>query len=297
MKPFIKWVGGKTKLLESIYKYFPPKIECYHEPFLGGGSVLLGLLEKIEKKEIEVSKIRVNDTNKILIELFKIIKNDHVSILNILDTYIEEYNKAPNMEFQKRKTPKNQTKETALKNGKIGLYYYYRDLYNKTDDLIQKCALFLFLNKTGFRGLYRESTNGFNVPFGNYKNLNFYDLDNIQKISALLNKYKVEFYNQDFKEFLSDINKEDFVYIDPPYYPINKKSFTKYQKNDFKDHENLYKICEKIPKFLHSNSNCQYNLDKYKKYDIQTINTKHSVNSKKPGKLVEEILIHNLSIH
>lgn len=290
VKPFLKWVGGKSKLLDIIIEEFPEEIDVYYEPFLGGGSILFRLLE--ENKEVK--KIKVNDINKPLIELYKIIKESPEEFMEEMDKIIEEYNNLEDVKYPKRHKFKSTTKEDAKKGGKVSMYYYYRDEYNKTKDNMYKSVLFLFLNKTCFRGLYRESKNGYNVPFGNYKNPSFYDKENILDCSSLLNKCGVEFYSEDYTTFLKDVNDKDFVYLDPPYYPLNKKSFTKYQRGDFQGHEELVGVCKGIKRFVHSNSKCEFNLEKYKEFKIKEQKTVHSINSKRPGKGVKEIMISSL---
>ena len=174
-----------------------------------------------------------------------------------------------------------------------GVYYYYRKEYNNTEDRLYKSALFLFLNKTCFRGLYRENSKGeFNVPFGNYKNPTFYDKKNIIEINRLINKYNVSFYSEDFEIFLKETQNNDFVYIDSPYVG----TFTKYQRGDFKEeeHKRLVETCKKLKMFIQSNSNCDFIQENYKDYKINEVDTIHAVNPKNPGKKVNESLIINV---
>lgn len=277
----MKWVGGKTKLLDLLFKHFPSEIDTYYEPFLGGGSVLIHLLQS----DIKVKKIKVNDFNKDLINVYRCIKEDPESLMSLLDDVIKVYNSADDMEHEKRKKFVNQTKEEAITNGKVGVYYYYRDLYNSTNDTLMKSALFIFLNKTCFRGLHRIGKNGFNVPFGHYKSPGFYSKENIMALSKAF--YNVEFCSEDFECFLKGVKDDDFVYMDPPY----RGTFTGYNKDNFGKDDDLVRVCKSLKFWLQSNSKCDYNEEKYGNYRIINIDTRHSINSKNPGKDVKEILI------
>jgi len=281
MKPFLKWVGGKTKLLDVLFKHFPREIDTYYEPFLGGGSVLIALLQS----GIIVKRIKVNDLNKDLIDVYLCIRDNPYELMNKLDTIIKTYESVGAIKYEKRKKFGRQTEDEAKSNGKVGLYYYYRDQYNNTSDVLLKSALFIFLNKTCFRGLYRVGKNGFNVPFGHYKSPGFYNRENMMLLSRAFKR--VDFSSEDFEMFLKDVKDEDFVYLDPPY----KDTFTGYNKDNFGKHEELLRVCKGLKTWLQSNSKCDYNEEKYRDYTIVNVDTKHAINSKNPGKNVTEILI------
>lgn len=295
VKPFIKWVGGKSKLLDNIFKHFPKEIESYYEPFLGGGSVLFNLLFMLESGKIKCNNIIVNDLNATLIDLYKYIKISPNDFLKELEEIVGTYNKSKNIDYPKRYKFTNKSLEESVKCGRVYLYYHYRDMYNKEPRGIRKCALFIFLNKTCFRGLYRENSKGdYNVPYGNYKNVIFYEKGNILECSRLFNKYNITFENKDFKQFIIEENpsKElnSLVYMDPPY----KDTFVGYNSNGYDFHKDLKNICDILRcKFVQSNSKCDYNLELYNSFTIEEIKTKHSINSKNPGKGVSEILIYN----
>lgn len=194
--------------------------------------------------------------------------------------------------------------------GKVYFYYLCRDIFNKhkigklnLDDIEISC-LFLFLNKTCFRGLYRESKNKFNVPFGNYKNPTFFSFDVLENLNCLLNEYNVKFLNNDYKTLSFDnfifSTDKDFYYIDPPYYPLNKKSFTSYNGNAWnmdEEHINLFNFCNELNNnnimFLHSNSFCSFVLDIYGNFSIDKILCKRRINSKTPDSEKYEVLIYN----
>lgn len=272
MKPFIKWVGGKTQILNDTLSLFPTTIENYHEPFVGGGSVLLNVLSK----NIVQDKIYASDTNYSLIQLYKHVQN------NFEELYIEL-----------KKIYKNYENNIEEKE-KEKYYYSMRQLFNTCDkNSIEHSALFMFLNKTCFRGLYREGPNGFNVPYGHYKKVNIIDKDELEKISELIKN--VNFECLDFRESLKKVGSQDFVYLDPPYAPETKNSFVGYTKGGFKleDHNELFKtIKENIPNFVMSNSNVELVNESFQGYEKKVIIAKRSINSKNPESKTEEVIVY-----
>jgi len=163
--------------------------------------------------------------------------------------------------------------------------------------------MFIFLNKTGFRGLYREGPNGYNVPFGHYKNPEILNYEHLMDVSFLIKD--VEFSIMDFNESLDYIISHDyektytsFVYLDPPYVPENSKSFTKYKESDFslEKHKLLFDLCHKLHiSFIMSNSDVELVKESFNdvKYTIQRIECKRSINSKNPGAKAMEVIITN----
>lgn len=298
--PFIKWVGGKTQILSDIHSYFPNKISTYYELFLGGGSVLISLLES----EVDVKTYKVYDINPHLIQCYVDIQQNHLELLNRLSELTEIFRNASEYKAVPReKIPIHETLEDASVS-RTHLYYYIRSEYNKLmkhtrtkSQNIQKSCYFIFLNKTGWRGVYRESKNGYNVPYGNYKNPLVYDEKNIHRLHELFSN--VQFYVKDFKTFKpSCLNKLDFVYIDSPYYPVNTTSFTKYTEKDFgpNDHEQLFDLCKRIDRkclFLLSNSCVEWTLETYNIWDVVQIMCKRHINSKNPESTAMEIFVSN----
>lgn len=307
--PVIKWVGGKTQILNDVFALFPKEISNYYEPFIGGGSVLFELLNKLEREEIKVNNIYIGDLNKNLIDLYLTIKNNKDDLLKYLNKFKKKYEEAPVNDKTDEKRKKIVPYKTMKKNketSKEHLYYFYRKVYNKLKmnniRIIKKAALFIFLNKTSFRGVYRENSSGlFNVPFGNYDKLEMFSTDNINKCSLLFNKYNVNFVNTNFMSWKEKIEFDNrtFVYLDPPYYPENETSFTSYTADDFnkEQHTNLVNLCkfinQKKGKFLLSNSDTKFIKDNLKNFKIKTINCKRQINSKNPGATTNEILIYN----
>ena len=168
MHPFLKWVGGKTQIINDIYKMFPKNIDTYYEPFLGGGSVLIKLLKEQKNNNIQINKIIVGDINEALIYTYINIRDDKDKLLKYLNKIASHYN---SIEYSTNINRKPQNKNDANLS-KENYYYWIRTKYNNSNNKrkVKNSARFIFLNKTCFRGVYREGKNGFNVPFGHYKN-------------------------------------------------------------------------------------------------------------------------------
>jgi len=289
-KPFLKWVGGKTQILEEVISLFPSEINNYYEPFVGGGSVLIGMLSK----GIPVSgKIYASDINTVLIGLYKNIQTN-------CDALIEEVNRLKEVFSNITGTTVNR-KPTTLEEAttsRESYYYWIRSLFrnipqeSKMD--VNASAMFLFLNKTCFRGVYREGPSGFNVPFGHYKNPAILEETRIRELSVLLKD--VVFSNCSFEEALSKLEPGDFVYLDPPYVPENITSFVGYTSDGFDRHEKLFSICKEMPaKMLLSNSKVKVVLDSFadEKYKVKIISCRRTINSRNPESRIDEVLITN----
>lgn len=197
-KPFIKWVGGKAQLLDEIRRFYPAQIEKYCEPFVGGGAVLFDVLSRLCPKEV-----LINDINGELINTYYQIQMNCGDLIGILADLQERY---WNSSLEKNKSLFLEKRErfNSLKvNG------------NKKENL-EKAALFIFLNKTCFNGLFRVNSKGlFNVPFNNAKKPLLCDVDNLKACSQLLQNVKMSVGNYvQCKDF---IDSKTFVYIDPPY--------------------------------------------------------------------------------
>ena len=290
-KSLLKWIGGKKKILNHIINKIPVEMDNYHEIFLGGGTVLLALLSlKEEKKIIIKNKLYAYDINKELINVYKNIQDNKDELFKYIEFYKKEYSVINSL----KGIQKPSTIEEA-KTSKESYYYWLRNKYNTMESSVERSALFIILNKTCFRGIYREGPNGFNVPFGHYKKTpSIITKTRLDNISYLMKD--VVFIHSDFKTSLKNIKENDFVYMDPPYYPIKKTSFVNYSKNGFNEenHEELFKICNEAKyKFLLSNSNSDVVLEKLKKFYIQHIEVKREINSKNPAMKAKEILIYN----
>lgn len=291
-KPIIKWVGGKSQIIDEIIEKFPKKINNYHELFIGGGSVLLALLQNIENNNISVSgNIYAYDINSTLINFYINIQKRYKEVLIEISKLVSTYNNLNGDDINRK--PCNVEEATTSQES---YYYWIRNVFNKLSNEQKKTPLgsahFIFLNKTCFRGLFREGPNGFNVPFGNYKNPEIINEKHIKKISKLIKN--VIFICSDFQHSFKNIKKNDFAYLDPPYVPENSTSFVGYTSGGFglDQHKLLFSMCKKI-NFVMSNSDTELVKQSFidAKYKIDTISCKRSINSKKPNAKTNEIII------
>ena len=301
-KPFIKWVGGKTQMIEKIMEKFPREMENYHELFLGGGSVLLALLTLKKNDKIKIKKkIYAYDFNPFLINTFDQIKNNHEKVFRDICSLIKEFGEISINTLGQRGKPKN-INESTYKNSRENYYYWIRDKYNaceKNDTMA--AAYFIFLNKTGFRGMYREGKKGgFNIPYGlkdTKKIPKIVDENILKNVSLLIQE--VEFIHADFEVSIKKIKGGDFVYLDPPYAPEKKNSFVGYTESGFnlEKHQKLFseikKFNEKNTKFLMSNANVELVFENFENYNREEIIARRAINSKNPGKKAKELFIYN----
>jgi DNA adenine methylase len=293
-KPFLKWVGGKTQIINDIISKIPNQMNNYHELFLGGGSVLLAVLSLQKQKKILIkNKIVAYDINSALINLYKNIQNNKDKLYELINFYFDEYDNITGTNINRK--PK--TIEEA-KTSKESYYYWIRNKFNNMDKHNIECsALFMFINKTCFRGMYREGPNGYNVPYGHYKKTpKIISKNELDYISDLIKN--VEFINCSFTESIKNIKKGDFVYLDPPYAPENSKSFVGYVADGFNlnTHKLLFneikKFNDKI-KFVMSNAKVELVNEYFKEYKSIDIKARRAINSKKPGSTTTEVIIYN----
>ncbi len=229
-RPFLKWVGGKSQLLNQFEDYYPRelqnrKIQKYFEPFLGGGAVFFEIMQRFDVKMAYLS-----DINKDLILTYWVIQQNVEHLIDILYNYQKKY-------------------DATKQEDRYALFLAVRAQFNEErfeinydylcDDWIERAAQLIFLNKTCFNGLFRlNSKGGFNVPFGKYLNPTILDEANIRSVSKLLQKADIRIAPYD--ECLQNIDNQSFVYFDPPYKPISKTaSFTAYTGNEFGDAEQI----------------------------------------------------------
>ena len=271
LSPILKWVGGKRQLLSEIIPLIDESCDNYVEPFIGGGAVLFRLQPK---------KAIINDYNTELINVYRTVRDDLDGLVALLKEH-EKYNSSD--------------------------YYYEVRALDRTPDFdkmsnLEKAARIIYLNKTCYNGLYRVNSLGqFNSPYGKYKNPNIVNEVVLRAISKYLNRNEISIRSGDYKDVLNDIEKNTFVYLDPPYMPISSSSsFTGYTEGGFgyDKQVELKEECDKLNskgvQFLQSNSDCEEIRELYKAYRIKVVKAKRAINSdaKKRGQ-INEVLIYN----
>lgn len=290
-KPFIKWVGGKSQLLEQLEEQLPANFEhwedvTYIEPFVGGGAMLFHMLQRYPNIQHAV----INDINSDLTTCYRTVRDNPEQLIISL------------------KDIENAYKAISTEEDKKDFFMAVRERYNKKNlDAIENTTLFFFLNRTCFNGLYRVNKKGlFNVPFGKYTNPTICDPETIRSDSKLLQR--VEILTGDFEKTFEYANGNTLFYFDPPYRPLSDtSSFNDYTKESFNDDEQirLKCFCDRINeagiKFMLSNSDCKGKNEEdnffdalYRIYPIERVWASRSINSNpsKRGKLTE-ILVHN----
>jgi DNA adenine methylase len=288
-KPFLKWAGGKSKLIPEIINILPKDFGIYNtyvEPFLGSGALLFWILQSYPN----IEKAIINDINEDLINSYKTIRDNPDSLLNKLNVLQKNYKDCKKLE------------------DKSNMFYDIRKKFNMgTDDIMEKTSYLIFLNKTCFNGLFRvNSKNEFNVPFNKNENPTICDEENIINVSKLLKN--VEILNVDYSKTIEYIKEKTLFYFDPPYKPLSKTaSFNSYSKDVFNDDEQkrLKEFCDMLStnkiKWILSNSdlknvepNNNFFDDLYVDYNIRRVSMKRQINSNasKRGD-VFELLINN----
>jgi DNA adenine methylase len=290
-KPFLKWAGGKTQLITEIERVLPNEIKnskfTYVEPFVGSGAILFWMLNNFPKME----KAVINDINEDLINTYKTIAINPKELISILEILQNEYHSLDLKTEEKKE-----------------YYYQKREIYNKREiEQSGQAALFIFLNRTCFNGLYRvNKNNGYNVPMGSYSKPTICVANNILAVSNVLQK--VEILCGDYEQTLNYSTNNSLFYFDPPYKPLSEtSSFNSYAKDEFGDNEQirLKNFCSKLDILNHnwilSNSdvkgkNIEDNFfdDLYSDFNINRVDAKRSINAnpEKRGKL-KELLITN----
>uniref|UniRef100_A0A6C0B054 site-specific DNA-methyltransferase (adenine-specific) n=1 Tax=viral metagenome TaxID=1070528 RepID=A0A6C0B054_9ZZZZ len=301
IKPIIKWVGGKTQIMDKLIMQFPNEINNYHEPFLGGGSVLLTLLMHAKNNLIKINgNIYAYDSNEPLIYMYKNIQNRHEDVYNNIQTIIKDFNESGNGEVNRK--PKNITEAKVCKEN---YYYWMRSEYNKLTPEEKKTALgsaiFIFLNKTCFRGVFRVGPKGFNVPYGHYNNPEIINKEHLDEIHELIQSVIFNCCNFTDSCKGENIVFNDFVYLDPPYAPETTTSFVGYTENGFpiESHTTLFTLIHELTetnkKVMLSNADVTLVRDNFlaEKYHITSILCKRSINSKNPDAKAKELIIKN----
>ena len=272
-KPFVKWVGGKRQLLKQFREAglyppegFNPSTNTYFEPFVGGGAVFF---------DLQPEKAELSDLNSELVTAYNIIKNDVYGLIK------------------------------SLKKHRYKKEYYLKVRARNPKELsdVEVASRFIYLNRTGFNGMYRvNNQGGFNVPFGKYTNPMICDEKNLYKVSKALQKVSIK--NQDYKNVLKKAKSGDFVYFDPPYYPVSRTaSFTSYTANSFLEKEQIelrdafVELHKRGCYVMLSNSNTPFINELYsgldKKVKVHKVSANRMINSdaSKRGQIKEVLVI------
>lgn len=293
-KPFLKWAGGKTQLINDIEKALPKDISndkfIYIEPFVGSGAVLFWMLNNFPN----LQKAVINDINEDLINTYKTIASKPKELISILQILQNEFHGLEGQEEAKKE-----------------YYYSKRKLYNtRKEEQSGQAALFIFLNRTCFNGLYRVNRkNEYNVPMGSYKKPTICDKENILAVNQALQK--VEILCGDYEETLNHADNNTLFYFDPPYKPLSEtSSFNSYAKDEFNDQEQirLRDFCHKLDTLNHtwilSNSDVKGKDENdsffdglYSDFNIQRVDARRSINAnpEKRGALKELLITNQVS--
>lgn len=267
-KPILKWAGGKRQLLNKLTELMPKKYNRYFEPFVGGGALFF---------EIQPENALINDCNEELINLYETVRDHCQELIND----VVQHKNEKDYYYKIRSLDRDPVVWTSLSK-------------------IQRASRLVYLNRTGYNGLYRVNSKGENnVPYGRYKNPTYLDIQNLWECSKLLQKTQITC--DDFTSIIGKVKKGDFVYFDPPYAPVSKTAnFTSYSKNNFDlvMQSTLQKLCIEVEKngayFMLSNSHTPFILDLYHQYNIHTVYAKRNINSNANlrGK-IQEVIITN----
>lgn len=269
--PFVKWAGGKRQLLSQIQERMPENYNHYFEPFVGGGAVFFGT---------QPSKALINDINKALI-------NTYQRICDSPKAFLSEVNKIDSEMWEDGKQ----------------YYYTIRERYNdklmKSEYDVELAALFVFLNKHCFNGLYRVNGKGlFNVPYNNSRRVSVNE-DSIIEISKYLQGITI--IDGDFEDACKDARKGDFVFLDSPYAPLNPTSFESYTKEgfDIESHKRLAKLYDELTirgcycMLTNHNTDLINELYGNKGYKIDVVSVRRMINSDASNRVGEEVIICN----
>jgi len=269
--PFVKWAGGKRQLLPQIKERMPEKYNNYYEPFVGGGAVVFGVQPK---------SAFINDINRALINAYKQICNEPKAFLQAVNKFDSE----------------------MWEDGKA-YYYCMRERYNtkliKEEYDVELAALFVFINKHCFNGLYRVNSKGtFNVPYNNSRRVSIDEMA-IWDISKYLQGITIM--EGDFEQACVNAKKGDFVFIDSPYAPLNPTSFESYTKEgfDIESHKRVAKFFDELTKkgcycmLTNHNTKLINELYSNKGYKIDVVSVKRMINSDASNRVGEEVIICN----
>jgi DNA adenine methylase len=273
-KPFLKWAGGKGQLLDQLTPLLPDKFGGYHEPFVGSGALFFRLLSLRTMGRIgsPMQRVHLTDSNEELVNCYAVIRDDVENLIRLLGHHKSQHGRP--------------------------YYYHVRDQIPSSLNAVERAARIIYLNKTCFNGLYRVNRRGqFNVPMGSYKDPGIFEPDNLRAVSMALRPVKLDV--SDYARVLQNARAGDFVYFDPPYYPLTRTaSFTAYTQDTFGEKEQAQladvfrKLHRKGCKVMLSNSWTQFILDLYHDFKWVKVSASRAINSKAEGRgKISEVVI------
>jgi len=274
-RPFVKWAGGKARLLKQLTKHLPKNFNTYYEPFLGGGALFFHLVETHHQFSAVLS-----DVNEELINTYRVVRNRVEDLIMELQDHKARYKERPEE-------------------------YYYEIRAKKFPDDVMRAARLIFLNKTCYNGLYRVNREGeFNVPFGTHKDPRICDSSNLRAASQALRLSKAELVAADYFEATKEADKDDFVYFDPPYQPSSSTAhFTSYTESGFplEEQERLRDWFQELDnrgcRIVLSNSDTKEIADLYKQYYIQRAQVPRTIGCRvERRKGCRELIIRNFKM-
>jgi len=271
-QPFLKWAGGKSQLLEQFEPFFPTSIQSYCEPFVGGGAVFFHLKARFPKL-----RAALRDNNEELVNCYQAVRDQVEELMRRLDEHLQQY-----------------------RSGGEDYYYQVRE-QRKLSGPVERASRMIFLNKTCYNGLWRVNGRGeFNVPIGSYlpEKVSLYDRANLLAASRALKD--VDLAVQDFRQTLTAAQAGDFVYIDPPYFPLSRTAnFTSYTKEDFGEAQQrelarlVGQAAERGAQVMLSNSDTPLTRQLYADFNLRTVQARRAVNcdGSKRGRVSELIVL------
>jgi DNA adenine methylase len=260
-RPFLKWAGGKSQLIQQYLPYFPTSYHTYYEPFLGGGAIFFHLLPQ---------QAVLTDINPALVNVYECVRDRVEAMIELLKNHEQSHS----------------------------LDHYYQTRSQQPTSKLEQAARLIYLNKTCFNGLYRENAKGeFNVPMGKYKKPAVCQADLLRSVSQALSRVNLSI--QSFDTVLHHATDQDFVYFDPPYHPISiTSSFTSYSRYAFgvaeqeRLRDTFAQLAKRGVKVMLSNSDCPFIQDLYQDFMIHQILASRTINSnaQKRGKIAEVLV-------
>lgn len=268
--PILKWAGGKRQLLPEIIPLIPNSYETYYEPFVGAGAVLF---------ELQPLKAVINDMNAELMNVYQVIKESPEQLINRLQEYSDKHCKE--------------------------LFYATRALDHDIEKFkrmssVDKAARTIYLNRTCFNGLYRVNKAGyFNTPIGRNSTITILNKEGIIAIHEYLVTNEISFMTGDYHDAIRSAGEKDFVFLDPPYYPMNKDSFVRYDSGSFgpEEQHELKLLCDELTekgvRFMQTNSCCDEIRSLYNSYVQYEVDARRCINARVDGRRGKEIIICN----